>query len=64
MGNLSKADQQELYKNIISIIPPEITSSELGSFLSTKPTEERNKAVAQFRATVGGVPAIGPPRPR
>lgn len=64
VGGLSQADQQELYKGIISIIPPEITSSELGSFLSTKPAEERNKAVAQFSATLGRAPALGLPTQR
>ena len=64
VGTLSKSAQQELYKGIISIIPPEITSSELGAFLSTKSADERNKAVAQFSATIGGATALGQPTPR
>jgi len=64
VGNLSQAEQQDLYRDIISIIPSQITTSELGSFLSTKPTDEKNKAVAQFSATVGGAPALGLPTQR
>ena len=64
VSNLTQSEQHDLYKGIISVISPDITSAELGTYLSTKPTEEKNKAVAQFSATVGGSPAIGTPTQR
>ena len=64
VGELSQAEQKDLYKGILSIIPSEITSAEFGSYLSTKPAEEKNKAVAQFTATLGMTPVLGAPTQR
>lgn len=61
---LAQAQQKDVYKDILSIIPSEITSAELGSYLSTKPPEERHKAAAQFSATLGMAPAMGAPTQR
>lgn len=64
VGDLSQAEQTDLYKGILSYIPPEIASAELGSYLSTKPPEEKSKAAAQFNATLSTTPALGVPTQR
>ncbi|WP_263772959.1 hypothetical protein [Propionivibrio soli] len=64
VSDLSQAEQTNLYKGILSYIPPEIASAELGTYLSTKSPEEKSKAAAQFSATLSMTSTVGVPTQR
>lgn len=57
LKDFSQADQKDVYQNILSLLPSDVTSKELGLYIAQKPSEEKDKAVAQFTANV----ALGPP---
>ena len=54
VGSLPEADKKLVYRGIIRSMSPQVTSSELGMFLSEKPAAERDKAVAEFKSASEG----------
>jgi len=51
---IGKGEQHNLYKHLLTLIPTETASAELGAAVAKRPPEERKKAAEKFAASMGG----------